>query len=164
MRARRETMRATDEARERESHLSAFLLRHCAPVYIERDRERKRERERERERERVCFIAVLAYCRGSVDVLFRLFLPSLLHATHSYTTLHRLCTRAHMHTRAAARLSVRAANFARFHGTVSHDSVVVNFQLTNDDRSVSKYRREFTPFSPPPLRRPDIADEITAKE
>lgn len=43
--------------------------------------------------------------------------------------------------------SLHAANFARFHATASHDTTVVNFQLTDDSRSVSEYRREFTPFS-----------------
>lgn len=61
--------------------------------------------------------------------------------------------------------SLHAANFARFHATVSHDTVVVNFQLTDDSRSVSEYRCEFTPFSHRPaayVPRLDIVENHTA--
>lgn len=34
---------AGDVARGRESHLSAFLRRHCAPVYIDTERDREKE-------------------------------------------------------------------------------------------------------------------------
>lgn len=67
---------AGDVARGRESHLSAFLRRHCAPVYIDYEIERGSDREGGRKgaggrrRKRARFIAVLAYCRGSADVLF----------------------------------------------------------------------------------------------
>lgn len=60
--------------------------------------------------------------------------------------------------------SVCAANFARFHATVSHDTVVVNFQLTDDSRSVSEYRCEFTPFSRGPagcIRWLDVVENHT---
>jgi len=60
--------------------------------------------------------------------------------------------------------SLHTANFARFHATVSHDTTIVNFQLTDDSRSVSEYRREFTPFSRGPaacVRRLDVVENHT---
>lgn len=123
-------------------------------------KKKRKERKCERERKRASyFIAVLAYCRGSANVLFRPFLSSL-HATRTAVQLHGVY-RTHTPSTAGSVSSPHAANFARFHATTSHDTTVVNFQLTDDSRSVSEYRREFTPFSRGPatcVRRLDVVE------
>lgn len=131
---------AGDVARGRESHLSAFLRRHCAPIYIdtERDREKVREgggRGSERKGERRG--ALLPYWHIAADpptFFFGLFILSFffLPSPHATRTAVQLFTVHRIHAVAAGfPFSLRAANFARFRATVSHDTVVVNFQLTH---------------------------------
>jgi len=84
---------AGDVARERESHLSAFLRRHCAPVYIDtvRDREKgtdkgrlekREERVRKREKENIslyCRIGILPRIHQRVLFFFIFFIFAARH-------------------------------------------------------------------------------------
>lgn len=101
------------------------------PYEIERGSDRGCERKegcrrkKEKESPLYCRIGILPRIRRRA--LFRLFLSSL-HATRG--------REVQLHVYWAYTVSsLHAANFARFHATVSHDTVVVNFQLTDDSRA-----------------------------
>lgn len=109
-----------------------------------------------------CRIGILPRIRRRAFSAFFTFALARHARLYNYT-LHRAHIHIYVyHRRLAARLclySLRAANFVRFHATrrsvtTLHCRVVVNFQLTNNGRNVSEYRREFTSFSPvvPPVR------------
>lgn len=95
-----EAMRATwrEDGNPICRHFCADIVRLFISTPYEIETERKRaekggRRATKREREgRIRFIAVLAYCRGSAEILFRPFLP-LPHATRTAvqpSTVHRI--------------------------------------------------------------------------
>lgn len=121
-----------------ESHLSAFLCRHCVTVYIDTEIEKREEKsrkgwhksgkERKGKREMVewiRFITVLACCHGSADVFFQSFFTFATRHENGCTTLHDAPDTRRRGS--ASLLSVSAVSFMYFHATVSHDNVVVNF-------------------------------------